>query len=313
MDVLRLVEVRRDAELLRPLAQARECRAAALLHHVAQVARELDLAAAIHHADLDGQNFAAHLGPRKAVHHADKVLFGNLLLCSTRRTEEVLDVLLCHGDSLYIACGKLHCRLAADLAELPLKRAHAALARVERDGRADGALVHAQARGRQPVGLTLLGQQVPLRDLHLFLVRVAGDFNNLHAVEQRARNGVERVGRHDEHHAAQIDGNFKIVVAEGVVLLAVEHFEKCARGVAAPVASHLVDLVEHEQRIHRTAAGDSLDDAAGHRADVGLAVAADIRLVTHAAERQPRDLAVHRLGDRQRDRRLADARRADET
>ena len=29
MDVLRLVEVRRDAELLRPLAQARECRAAA--------------------------------------------------------------------------------------------------------------------------------------------------------------------------------------------------------------------------------------------------------------------------------------------
>ena len=74
------------------------------------------------------------------------------------------------------------------------------------------------------MGLTLLGQQVPLRDLHLLLVRVAGDFNDLHAVEQRARNGVERVGRHDEHHAAQIDGNFKIVIAEGVVLLAVEHF-----------------------------------------------------------------------------------------
>ena len=74
------------------------------------------------------------------------------------------------------------------------------------------------------MGLTLLGQQVPLRDLHLLLVRVAGNLNNFHAVEQRARNGVERVGRHDEHHAAQIDGNFKIVVAEGVVLFAVEHF-----------------------------------------------------------------------------------------
>ena len=163
------------------------------------------------------------------------------------------------------------------------------------------------------MGLTLLGQQMPLRDLHLFLVRVAGNFDDLHAVEQRARNGVERVGRHDEHHTAQVDGNFKIVVAEGTILLAVEHFQKCRRGIAAPVAAHLVDLVEHEQRVHRAAAGNGFDNAAGHRADVGLAVAADIRLVAHAAERQPRDLAVHRLGDRQRDRRLADARRADET
>ena len=144
MDVLRLVEVRRDAELLRPLAQARECRAAALLHHVAQVARELDLAAAIHHADLDGQNFAAHLGPRKAVHHADKILFRDAVLRDARRAEEVREVFLCNGDSLYSLCRQLHCRLAAELCDLTLERAHAALARVARDDRAQGSFVHAQ-------------------------------------------------------------------------------------------------------------------------------------------------------------------------
>jgi len=37
----------------RPLAQTRERRAAALLHHVAKVARQLQLAAAVHYTDLN--------------------------------------------------------------------------------------------------------------------------------------------------------------------------------------------------------------------------------------------------------------------
>src|SRR5262249_50841275 len=57
---------------------------------------------------------------------------------------------------------------------------------------------------------------------------------------------------------------------------------------------------------------DALDDAAGHRADVGPAVASDLGLVPHPAERQPDELAVERAGDRAAERRLADARRADE-
>ena len=106
--------LRIDEETLRAIIRD-YTRESGFLHHVAQITGQLQLAGAFHHVDLDFQDLTAGLRPRKAVHHADKVLFGNLLLCSTRRTEEVLDVLLCHGDSLYIACGKLHCRLAADL------------------------------------------------------------------------------------------------------------------------------------------------------------------------------------------------------
>ena len=53
VNVLCFIEVRCNAELQRPLAQTRERRAAALLHHVAKVARQLQLAAAVHHADLN--------------------------------------------------------------------------------------------------------------------------------------------------------------------------------------------------------------------------------------------------------------------
>jgi hypothetical protein len=40
---------------------------------------------------------------------------------------------------------------------------------------------------------------------------------------------------------------------------------------------------------------DPLDDAARHRADVGPAVAADLRLVPDAAERQPDEFAAERV------------------
>ena len=53
VNVLCFIEVRCNAELQRPLAQTRERRAAALLHHVAKVARQLQLAAAVHHADFN--------------------------------------------------------------------------------------------------------------------------------------------------------------------------------------------------------------------------------------------------------------------
>jgi hypothetical protein len=55
-----------------------------------------------------------------------------------------------------------------------------------------------------------------------------------------------------------------------------------------------------------------LQDLAGHRADVGAAVAADLGLVAHAAQRHAHELAVGGLGDRLAERGLADAGRADQ-
>ena len=85
-----------------------------------------------------------------------------------------------------------------------------------------------------------------------------------------------------------------------------------ARRVAAEVHRHLVDLVEQEDRVDRARLLHPLDDLAGEGADVGPAVAADLGLVAHAAEGEADELAPGGAGDRLGERRLADARRADE-
>src|SRR5205823_2431155 len=91
-----------------------------------------------------------------------------------------------------------------------------------------------------------------------------------------------------------------------------EHLEERRGGIALESDADLVDLVEHENRIHRVRLLQRLDDASGNRADVGPAMAADLRLVAHAAERDADELAVHRARDRLAERRLADAGRPDE-
>ena len=110
----------------------------------------------------------------------------------------------------------------------------------------------------------------------------------------------------------QVERHVEVVIAERVVLLRIEHLEQRRRRVAAEVGAELVDLVEDEDRVLRLGAAQALDDLAGQRADVGAAMAADLGLVAHAAERDAHELAAERLRDRARQRGLADARRADE-
>ena len=103
------------------------------------------------------------------------------------------------------------------------------------------------------------------------------------AVQQRLGH-VKAVGGGDEHHLAEVVVDLQIVVVEGVVLFRIQHLQQGAGRVATPVGAHLVDLVEQEEGVGGLGLFHRLDDLAGHRADVGAAVAADLGLVTHAAE-----------------------------
>ena len=130
--------------------------------------------------------------------------------------------------------------------------------------------------------------------------------------QQRPRDRLEHVRRRDEHHVGEVEGQVEVVVAEGVVLRRVEDLEHRARRVAAEVGAHLVDLVDHEDRVARAGVAQGADDRAGHRADVGAAMPADLGLVAHAADRDALELAAEGARDRLAEAGLADARRADE-
>src|SRR5690606_41381274 len=64
--------------------------------------------------------------------------------------------------------------------------------------------------------------------------------------------------------------------------------------VAAVIGADLVDLVQHDDRIHRAGFLDRPNDPAGQRTDVRTPMTPDLRLVTDAAERHPDVLATER-------------------
>ena len=94
----------------------------------------------------------------------------------------------------------------------------------------------------------LLGQQVPLCDLDLFVLGIAFEPDDLHPVQQRLRQ-VEAVRGGDEHDVRQVAIQFQIVILELAVLFGVEHFEQGRSGIAAEILPQLVDFVEQEQWI----------------------------------------------------------------
>ena len=164
----------------------------------------------------------------------------------------------------------------------------------------------------QPVALDLPGPEVALRDRDLLVGGVPVEADHLHAVEERAGNRLGHVPRRDEEDLREVELDVEVVVAERVVLRRIEHLEECRRRVAAPVGADLVDLVEHDHRVHRPRIAERTDEPAGKCADVRAAVAADLGLVADPAERHADELAPGGAGDRLPDRGLAGAGRADE-
>ena len=146
--------------------------------------------------------------------------------------------------------------------------------------------------------------------MELLVDRVAGELDHLHPVAQRRRDRVEDVRGGDEDDLGEVEVEIEVVIAERVVLGRIEDLEHRAGRVAAEVGAHLVDLVDHEDRVAGAGVAQRPDDRPRHRADVGAAVAADLGLVADAADRDPLEAAPERPRDRAPEAGLADAGRA---
>ena len=84
------------------------------------------------------------------------------------------------------------------------------------------------------------------------------------------------VRRRHEHHVGEVVIDLQVMVVEGRVLLRVENLEQGRRQVATEIHAHLVDLIQQDERVGRLGLAHRLDDLAGHRADIGPAVTADL-------------------------------------
>ena len=159
----------------------------------------------------------------------------------------------------------------------------------------------------------LLGDQVALGDVQLLVARVTRQLEDLQAVLEGRRDGIDLVGRGEEQHLGQIKRHLQEVVAEHVVLLGVRHLQKSRGGIAAEVVSQLVDLVQHEHRVASPRPLDALEDAAGQRPDIGAAVAADLSFVPHPTQGRAHEVAPQGPGHAPAGGGLAHAGRAHQT
>ena len=97
MDIARLVEVGRDVQLLSTRAQIAHGRLHGLLHHIAEVSGQDELAAAVHDIALDLESLTADGSPGKAGHKTDRIGLRQLIRQDAARAEEALQIRARHG------------------------------------------------------------------------------------------------------------------------------------------------------------------------------------------------------------------------
>jgi hypothetical protein len=286
-----------------------ERRAGRLLHDVAQLPRQEQVALAPHDRSLDEHDVAAHGGVIHAGGDADPVLPGSVFRMDFRPAQQFVHHFPRHFNPLDFPRRDLPGHLAAELPDLTLQLAHPGFTGVAGDRLADRVVGERDLLVRQTVLAPLAGNEVVPRDHELFPFGVPAELDDLHAVEQRPGDVLHEVRGADEQHFTQIERDAKVVIDETVVLRRVEHLEQRARGIALKGDPELVYLVQQEDRIACAGLLHPLENSSRHGADVGTAVTANVRLVTCAAKRDADVLPPHGTGDGPGNGSLADARR----
>ncbi len=296
---------RRDAQLTGVRPDVGEGDLRGLLHHVAELAGHGQPAlVAGQQGRLDVEHVAAHPGHGQAGGDAGNSRTLRGLRGEPGTPDQVLQVGgLDRG-------GQLTQRgFAERFCEQALHRPYARLSGVIGGDLAQGVLGDRHLSLGQGGLLQLPRHEEVPGDGDLVVLGVAVDADQLHPVEQRLRNRLQGVRRGDEEHVGQVQVEVQVVVAERVVLRRVQHLQQRRGRVAPVVAADLVDLVEQDDRVHRARFPDGSDDASGKSAHIGTAVAADLRLVTHAAQGDPDELAAEGARHGLAERGLADSGR----
>jgi len=226
VDVVLLVKVIRQAKRFGTAADVGERGLRRLLHDVAELARQDELALALEHGDFRRQDVAADFGPGHARNDADLRLLLRLRLDELLAAEEVGQVVARHADGRFFALDDLARGLAADLTDEALELAYARLARVIFDDVLQDARAEADVLARKAVLLALAGDEIAFRNLKFLVLGVARELDDLHAIAQWARDGAETVGRDDPEDLREVERDVDVVVAERLVLRGVEYLEE---------------------------------------------------------------------------------------
>src|SRR3990167_4529845 len=172
-----------------------------------------------HAGGFDEQDIAADRRPGKPGRHAWHARAHRDLTLELRLTENCTKIVMADHDRSNSAFGDAYGGMAEYLADLSFESADAGLARVMLNDLAQRRLGDFHLPFLDTVGFHLAANQVARGNLQLLGGRIACKADDLHAVAQRPRDGVQHICGRDEHDAAEIERHAEIVVAERAVLL----------------------------------------------------------------------------------------------
>src|SRR5512140_207353 len=155
------------------------------LHDLAELACHLQRPLAFQNGHLDSHDLAAIFRPGQRLRNADLIRLLDLRRNVLRWIEELLDHLRGDGGRVFALFGLEAGHLARDTTNLALEVAYAGLEGVLADDALQGGRLECQPDVGDAVLLDLARNEIAVGDLELLFLNVAGEFNDLHAVEQR--------------------------------------------------------------------------------------------------------------------------------
>src|SRR5512135_2402376 len=102
------------------------------------------------------------------------------------------------------------------------------------------------------------------------------------------------------------------MIAERIILLRVENFQKGRGWIPAEVNPDFIHLIHHENRIVAPGLFNRLNDPAGQSADIGATMTPNFSLVPYPSQRDPDKFSAQRSRDGFSKGGLPDSGRADE-
>ena len=132
--------------------------------------------------------------------HAHLVFQLRLIVEIPRRPQKRLQVLLGNAHRSFLAAYQAFDSLSAGCGNLAFQAAHTRLCGVMADDREQRIVGKLDLFRCDAIFLRLLWHEITLCNLQLFLLQVGRNLDDLHAIQQRARNGIGAVGRCDKQH-----------------------------------------------------------------------------------------------------------------
>ena len=160
-----------------------------------------------------------------------------------------MDLVRIHARRVRWIGGHARGDLARDGTNLALERPHASLARVLVDDFPQRGVGDLDLLGCQTVLVALSRHQILARDVDLLVLGVTAERDHFHAVEERRMDRAELICRGDEEYPRQVDRDLEVVIAEGMILRRVQHFEESRGRIPLDADRDLVDFVQHQYRV----------------------------------------------------------------